>query len=105
LIADPGEEALERLKVFRDTADGFEVARADLRIRGEGDLFGSRQHGRDPNLRFASLLKDEGIIEVAQRETRGLIDLDPDLERPEHARVREILLARYGDRLDMFGVG
>lgn len=105
LIADPGEEALERLKVFRDTADGFAVARADLRIRGEGDLFGSRQHGRDPNLRFASLLRDEGIIEVAQREARGLIDVDPDLERPEHARVREILLARYADRLEMFGVG
>lgn len=105
LISDPGEEALERLKVFRDTADGFAVARADLRIRGEGDLFGSRQHGRDPNLRFASLLRDERIIELAQREARGLIDLDPDLERPEHVRVREILLDRYSDRLEMFGVG
>ena len=105
LIADPGDEALERLKVFRDTADGFEVARADLRIRGEGDLFGSRQHGRDPNLRFARLLEDEWIVEAAQREARALIELDPDLTRPEHARVREVLLARYGERLEMFGVG
>jgi ATP-dependent DNA helicase RecG len=105
LVADPGEDALERLKIFRDTSDGFEIARADLRIRGEGDLFGSRQHGRDPNLRFANLLTDERIIEVAQREARALIEDDPDLKRPEHERVREILVDRYGERLEMFGVG
>jgi len=105
LVADPGDEALERLKIFRDTADGFEVARADLRIRGEGDLFGSKQHGRDPSLRFADLLTDERIIEVAQREARALIETDPDLKRPEHERVREILIDRYGERLEMFGVG
>ncbi|MEX2467954.1 MAG: ATP-dependent DNA helicase RecG [Gemmatimonadota bacterium] len=105
LVADPGEDALERLKIFRDTSDGFEVARADLRIRGEGDLFGSRQHGRDPVLRFANLLTDERIIEVAQREARALIEEDPDLKRPEHERVREILVDRYGERMEMFGVG
>ena len=105
LVADPGDGALERLKIFRDTADGFEVARADLRIRGEGDLFGSRQHGRDPSLRFANLLTDERIIEVAQREARALIDADPDLERPEHERVKEILVDRYSERIEMFGVG
>ncbi|MDZ7780161.1 MAG: ATP-dependent DNA helicase RecG [Gemmatimonadota bacterium] len=105
LVADAGEEASERLEIFRDTADGFEVARADLRIRGEGDLFGSRQHGRDPSLRYANLMTDERIVEMAQREARALIDADPDLERPEHARIRELLFDRYGDRLEMFGVG
>lgn len=105
LVADPGEEAMERLKVFRDTSDGFQVARADLGIRGEGDLFGSRQHGRDPSLRFARILEDEWIVEAAQREARALIERDPDLGRPEHARVKEILVERYGERLEMFGVG
>jgi ATP-dependent DNA helicase RecG len=105
LVAEPGEEATERLKVFRDTTDGFEVARADLRIRGEGDLFGSRQHGRDPNLRFARILEDEWIVEAAQREARALIERDPDLARPENLRVKEILLERYGERMEMFGVG
>jgi ATP-dependent DNA helicase RecG len=105
LVSDPGEEALERLKIFRDTADGFELARADLRMRGEGDLFGSRQHGRDPVLRFASLITDEGIIEMAQREARAVVDRDPELALPEHARVQEVLEDRYRDRLAMFGVG
>lgn len=105
LIAEPGEEALERLKIFRDTTDGFEVARADLRIRGQGDLFGSQQHGRDPTLRFADLLRDEELLIVAQREARELADQDPELARPEHARVRAVLHARYAERLAMFGVG
>src|SRR5690606_7258264 len=105
LIAEPGDDALERLKVFRDTADGFAIARADLAIRGEGDLFGSRQHGRDPVLRFARLLTDERIVEVAQREARAIVDVDPDLARAEHRRIAELLEGRYGERLEMFGVG
>ena len=105
LIAEPGEDALERLREFRDTTDGFEVARADLRIRGQGDLFGSQQHGRDPALRFANLLADEDLLVEAQREARAIVAGDPDLERPEHARIRDHLHARYQHRLAMYGVG
>jgi ATP-dependent DNA helicase RecG len=104
LIAEPGEEAEERLKIFRDTNDGFAVARADLRIRGQGDLFGARQHGT-PELRFADLLEDEEILIQAQAAARDLVARDPDLSLPEHERVKAQLEARYRDRLDMFGVG
>ncbi|HKJ01694.1 MAG TPA: hypothetical protein VJ997_04545, partial [Longimicrobiales bacterium] len=104
LIAEPGEGAEERLKIFRDISDGFEVARADLRIRGQGDLFGARQHGT-PELRFADLLEDEDILVRAQAAARDLVDGDPDLSLPEHERVKARLEARYRDRLDMFGVG
>ena len=79
LVAEPGEDALERLRIFRDTSDGFEVARADLRIRGQGDLFGSQQHGRDPALRFADLLLDEDLLVDAQSEARALEEEDPEL--------------------------
>ncbi|MGB1657424.1 MAG: ATP-dependent DNA helicase RecG [Longimicrobiales bacterium] len=105
LIAEPGEDALERLQVFRDTTDGFEVARADLRIRGQGDLFGSQQHGRDPALRFADLLVDEDLLVEAQREARAIIAADPELTRADHQRIREHLHARYQHRLAMYGVG
>lgn len=105
IVAEGGEEAQERLKIFRDTTDGFEVARADLQIRGQGDLFGSQQHGRDPVLRFADLMRDEELLVRAQQDARALIGEDPDLERAEHARILELLEGRYRDRLSMYGVG
>jgi len=105
LISEPGQGAYERLDVFRRTHDGFEIARADLRIRGQGDLFGSQQHGRDPVLRFADLMSDEDLLVVAQREARALIASDPELEAPEHERVRGQLQGRYRERLEMYAVG
>lgn len=105
LVADPGEEALERLKIFRETLDGFAIARADLRIRGQGDLFGSQQHGKDPVLRFADLMADEDLLALAQRDARALVSADPELARPEHAQIQEHLTVRYRHRLDMYGVG
>ncbi|HET9949689.1 MAG TPA: ATP-dependent DNA helicase RecG, partial [Longimicrobiales bacterium] len=105
LVADPDEGSLERLEVFRSTEDGFEIAKADLRIRGQGDLFGSQQHGRDPVLRFADLTRDEDLLVVAQREARGLVDADPELALPEHERIRAQLHGRYRERLEMYGVG
>ncbi len=105
LIAEPGEEAAERLKIFRDTTDGFEIARADLRIRGQGDLFGSQQHGRDPVLRFADLMRDEDLLVEAQREARALVSADPDLEAADHERIRLQLEGRYRERLEMYSLG
>ncbi len=104
LLSDPGEAAAERLKVFRDTPDGFAIARADLRIRGQGDLFGAQQHGQ-PDLRFADLLRDEDLVAEAQRRARAVVEDDPDLETPGNARLRALLDARYGERLKLFGVG
>ena len=105
LIAEPGEGSQERLKVLRDTNDGFEIARADLRIRGQGDLFGSQQHGKDLLLRFADLMLDEDLLVEAQRMARELVERDPELLKPEQSRLRDVLQSRYRDRLEMFGVG
>lgn len=105
LIADAGAEAFERLKILRDTSDGFDVARADLRIRGQGDLFGAQQHGRDPILRYADLLRDEDLLIRAQDVARALVQEDPELSAPEHARIRELVEARYRDRIEMYEVG
>ena len=104
LVADPGEEAAERLGVFRDTTDGFAVARADLRIRGQGDLFGAQQHGT-PTLRFADLLEDEDLLVRAQEAARELVHADPDLALADNAAVKAHLDKRYAERLEMFGVG
>jgi ATP-dependent DNA helicase RecG len=104
LIADAGPDAYERLEIFRRTTDGFEVARADLRLRGQGDLFGSQQHG-EPCLRFADMLAHEDLLVEAQREARALAAADPDLAKPEHARILAQLRGRYRERLAMYGIG
>jgi ATP-dependent DNA helicase RecG len=104
LVTDPDSGAMERLEIFRRTSDGFEVAKADLRLRGQGDLFGSQQHG-DPGLRFADLLVHEDLLAAAQREARALTASDPDFTKPEHARILAQLRGRYRERLEMYGVG
>ena len=105
LIAEPGEAAAERLKLFRDTSDGFAVAQADLRIRGQGDLFGVQQHGRDPVLRFADLSKDESLLVEAQGRARALVETDPELSGAGVTRIRELMDHRYAERLKLFSVG
>ncbi|MSR22758.1 MAG: ATP-dependent DNA helicase RecG [Gemmatimonadetes bacterium] len=105
LIAEVGGDAGERLKVFRDTNDGFRIAEADLRIRGPGDLFGAQQHGRDPLLRFADLTRDEELVERARSLAREIVAADPELAAPAHARMRDLLATRHAERLKMWKVG
>ncbi|MGW8265791.1 MAG: ATP-dependent DNA helicase RecG [Longimicrobiales bacterium] len=105
LVSEPGEMAQERLKIFRSTSDGFEIARADLQIRGQGDLFGAQQHGRDPILRFADLSRDEGLLREAQLRARDLVAGDPALSSAGNRQVNRLLHARHEEKLRMFGVG
>jgi len=105
LVSDPGEMARERLKIFQSTSDGFEIARADLQIRGQGDLFGAQQHGRNPILRFADLARDEALLREAQARARKMVGVDPALSHPENQHVKRLLHARHEEKLRLFGVG
>ena len=105
LVAEPGEQARERLSVFCRTNDGFEIARADLQIRGQGDLFGAQQHGRDPLLRFADLRTDEPLLTQARGLARAMVTEDSELKSPGNARIRSILESRHAERLRMWRVG
>ncbi len=105
LIAQPGEQARERLAAFCQTNDGFEIARADLQIRGQGDLFGAQQHGRDPLLRFADLRTDEPLLTRARQLARAMVAGDPELVAPEQRQVRSVLETRHSERLKMWRVG
>lgn len=101
---DPSPEAMARLKAFVATTDGFELAEADFRLRGPGDLLGTQQHGLPP-LRIADLLRDAELLEEARRDAQSLAAADPGLARPEHARLRRMVLARYGRVLELGDVG
>jgi len=104
LLGDVSPEAAERLSVFVGTDDGFEIARADLRLRGMGDLFGERQSGV-PAFRVADPLRDELLNEQARQAADILLASDPELERPEHAPLRKVLGERYARSLELFRVG
>ena len=84
LFADPkGNEGRERMDAIASTSDGFELAAYDLKLRGEGQILGDRQHGM-PALRLASVLTDGELIEVARSDARKLIEADPHLRAAEH---------------------
>jgi ATP-dependent DNA helicase RecG len=104
LLGDVGPEAAERLDVFVNNDDGFEIARADLRLRGMGDLFGERQSGV-PTFRVADPLRDEELGERARYAAEQLLARDPELTRPEHAGLRRQMGERYARSLELFRVG
>jgi ATP-dependent DNA helicase RecG len=105
VFGDPQtEESRERLKAFVGSTDGFELAETDFRLRGPGDVFGTRQHGLPP-LRIADLLRDQSLLEEARRDAHDLVTADPGLSAEAHARLRRMVLARYGKALDLGDVG
>ena len=94
-----------RLRAFARTADGFEIAAEDLRIRGQGDFFGADQHGHGQRLRIADLVADGDLVGPARARARAVVEADPQLERPEHQLLRHLMERRYSDRAKLFGVG
>ena len=78
-------EALDKLAILERSEDGFEIAEADLKLRGPGDLLGTAQSGLPP-LRLASLIGDEALLFRAKEIARTILADDPSLQRAEHQR-------------------
>ena len=90
LLSDTlSEEAQERLNILAQTTDGFRLAEEDLRLRGPGEYFGTRQTGL-PDLRMARL-DDWEILTAAREEAQLLLNEDPDLKMSEHQGLRMLL--------------
>ena len=89
LADDPSPEAEERLSLVARTSNGFELAQADLELRGPGELFGTRQSGI-PSLRVASLL-DGRLIEATRREAETMLDADPELASTDLDTLRALV--------------
>jgi ATP-dependent DNA helicase RecG len=104
LLGDVGDEAAERLRVFVETDDGFEIARADLRLRGMGNLFGQEQSG-EATFRIADPVADEALNVKARAAAEILLDRDPDLAARENEGIRKVMSSRYARALELFRVG
>jgi ATP-dependent DNA helicase RecG len=89
---------------MEQTNDGFKIAEEDLAIRGPGEFMGTRQSGI-PDFRVAHILRDVYILNEAKADAFSLIERDPLLEKEEHAPLKEILLRRWGGRLELAKTG
>ena len=105
LLANPKtEEAKKRLAAIEGTLDGFQIAEADLDIRGPGEFFGTRQHGL-PEIRFGNIVKDLAIMELARKEAFAIVAKDPELNEEHHRLLKGALRERFRDRMDLVHVG
>jgi len=104
LFADEaGEIARERLEILCRTNDGFRIAEEDLRLRGPGELLGTRQHGM-PEFKVANLATDLPLIRLAQEDAGQLLQEDAELKDPRHELLRRELARRYGEVIGFMDV-
>ncbi len=92
-----GETASRRLKLLRDTEDGFRIAEEDMAIRGAGDLIGTAQSGL-PRFRVADMETQAGLMAIAQSDARTLLHTDPDLTSPRGQAARVLLWLMEQDK-------
>jgi len=98
LVADPGtDEARQRLAAVAASDDGFRLAEEDLRIRGQGTVFGVRQSGL-PDLRLADILHDAEVLVSARREAFALVAADPGLAG--HQEIADEVRALLGEQVE-----
>jgi ATP-dependent DNA helicase RecG len=95
LIADPKtDEGRARMEVMANTCDGFVIAEEDLKLRGPGDFYGTRQSGAEW-LPFIDVLRDTPILHAARNEAFAMLERDPKLELPEHQALKATVQDRY----------
>ncbi|MFQ6098743.1 MAG: helicase-related protein, partial [Armatimonadota bacterium] len=103
LVGNRSSDAWERLEILARTNDGFEIAEHDLRIRGPGEFYGTRQHGL-PDLKMADILADTPTLVEAREDAFVLVREDPELARPQLAALRREIARRVDERMRLVNV-
>ncbi|MDB5295468.1 MAG: ATP-dependent helicase RecG, partial [Phycisphaerales bacterium] len=105
LIGDPPTEAAkERLHAMTRTTDGFEIAETDLKLRGPGEFFGTRQHGL-PEFKLADIGSELELLAQAKDDALAMLAADPRLTAPAVRHLRAALLERFGGTLELAQIG
>lgn len=94
------EIAEKRNRILVSTADGFEIAEEDLKLRGPGEIFGTRQHGL-PELNVADLLKNTEVLKTVSKTAEKLISEDPALKSIENIELKERVKRMFGDSISL----
>ena len=101
LITDANNEiAIKRSEIMCQTTDGFEIAEEDLKLRGPGEIFGTRQHGL-PQMIFADLSRHGDVLEKALESARKLIDDDPKLEDADNLALKKRVKSMFGEEIEL----
>jgi ATP-dependent DNA helicase RecG len=106
-ILIPGEKLSQsgrfRLRKMTETSDGFEIAEADLKLRGPGDFLGTKQSGL-PEFRFADIVEDRMLLERAKNDAWRVMSEDSRMETPKYAMLKRIFDPYFAARRELFGV-
>ena len=84
----------------RSPTDGFVIAEEDLKLRGPGELFGTRQHGL-PELNISDLVRNAEILETTKNIAVELIERDPELSSPENSGLKERVRKMFSDKIQL----
>ena len=95
-----GEIAEKRNNIMVSTTDGFVIAEEDLKLRGPGEIFGTRQHGI-PELNIADLVKNVDVLDKVRGLAEDIIDKDPKLGEPENLELKERIKRMFGDNISL----
>ena len=93
---DDPRAAVIRLNTMEQTTDGFKISEVDMKLRGPGDMLGTKQSGM-PDFEFIDLVQDGDIITYSRRLAFDLIDDDPHLRKPENLMIRKTFLKKYSE--------
>ncbi len=95
LVTKPqlSQETRKRISIMCETNDGFQIAEADLKLRGPGDLEGTQQSGMAFDLKIADIARDGQIVQLARDEAQVIIDGDPNCDKPENRMLWQRLAA------------
>jgi ATP-dependent DNA helicase RecG len=106
LVGNPplSQEAEKRLKTMTATNDGFKISEMDLKLRGPGEFFGTRQHGL-PELRIADIVTDAKLLYRARDWAFRIIGEDPKLSKSENQCIRSTFIRKYKKRFSLVDIG
>ena len=105
LVATPkGDDSYQRIQAMIRTNNGFQIAEADLNIRGPGEFFGTKQSGI-PNFKIANIIHDATLLETAKQEAELLVKADRGLNAPAHQLLKQMLQKHWRGNLEIASIG
>ncbi len=106
LVASPplSEEAQKRLRAMTSTSDGFKISEIDLKLRGPGEFFGTRQHGL-PELKIADIVTDAKLLYQARNWAFKILEDDPNLVQKENLCIRSNFVRKYKRKFSLVDIG